>query len=222
MLWLLVDDDPQMAVIVRVLLRRAGHQLTVAADGAAASRAVAEARPDLILLDVNLPGESGLDWLRRQADRPPVALFIQSGLAADVAAGWDAGAEYVLAKELVSDPSGWRRRVDEIITHRDGRGEYGSLASAPSGDLSGWWNPALDRALGSVPVPQLVALLRRSLRTGLGGSDEGWVDAERGRLLPREAGAALARRCGDVLIDQTGCMLGGAASRALMVALERR
>ncbi len=85
--WLLVDDDPQMAVIVRVLLRRAGHQLVVALDAAAASRQLAEARPELILLDVNLPGTGGLEWLRQQTSRPPVALFVQSNLAVDIAAG---------------------------------------------------------------------------------------------------------------------------------------
>jgi DNA-binding response OmpR family regulator len=205
-----------------VLLRRAGHQLAVAADAAAATRLMAEARPGLILLDVNLPGESGLDWLRRQTGRPAVALFVQSGLSSDVAAGWDAGVEYVVAKELVARPSDWQARVDEIITHRDGRGGFGSLTSTPSADLAGWWNPALERALGQVPALQMDSLLRRSLRIALDdGSGAGWVDANRGRLVRRATDVPSLLRCGEVLIDQTGCMLGRAAARALLVALDR-
>jgi CheY-like chemotaxis protein len=222
MLWLLVDDDPQMALIVRLLLRRTGHQLAAAADAAAATRLVSEARPDLVLLDVNLPGEGGLDWLRRQKGRPTVALFVQSGLSSDVAAGWEAGVEYVLAKELVAHPSDWQTRVEEIITHRDGRGGFGSLPSTPSADLAGWWNKALERALGQVPVPQLVALLRRSLRVALGDRSEAdWVDAHRGRLVRRANAVPSPQRCGEVLIDHTGCMLGGATARALLAALNR-
>jgi len=61
---LLVDDDPSLAAIVRVLARRAGHSVAWAADAASATAELRRERPDLVLLDINLPGVSGPQWLR--------------------------------------------------------------------------------------------------------------------------------------------------------------
>ena len=130
---LLVDDEPSLAVIVRVLARRAGHSLAWAPDAPAATAELARQRPDLVLLDINLPGQSGADWLRgvRREDRAlPVALFVQSALSDDVARGMAAGADFHLAKELVADPAAWTRRLDEILALVDGRTPPGSLGSS--------------------------------------------------------------------------------------------
>ncbi len=116
---LLVDDDPSLAAIVRVLARRAGHDLVCAADSVQATPHLPSA--DLLLLDVNLPGVSGPDWLASLTERPPAALFVQSGLEDDIARGWDAGAEYLLAKELVTDAAAFQARLAEILAHADGR-----------------------------------------------------------------------------------------------------
>jgi DNA-binding response OmpR family regulator len=115
---LLVDDDPALAAVVAVLARKAGCQLACAADTATATPLLGGV--DLVLLDVNLPAVSGPRWLASLTCRPPVALFVQSGLADDIAAGWDAGADFLFAKELVTDPPAWRRRLEEILTHADG------------------------------------------------------------------------------------------------------
>ncbi|MBY0231514.1 MAG: response regulator [Gemmataceae bacterium] len=114
---LLVDDDPSLAAIVRILARRAGHELAWAADARSATAELARQRPDLVLLDINLPGQSGPEWLRGLgADRPPVALFVQSALADDIARGREAGAEAHFAKELVTDAAAWTRRLDELLS----------------------------------------------------------------------------------------------------------
>src|SRR5262249_2960549 len=81
---LLVDDDAETALVVRLLCRRGGEDLVHAPNVATALCRLAEQRPALVLLDVNLAGRSGLELLsalRGVADRPPVALFCQSGLS---------------------------------------------------------------------------------------------------------------------------------------------
>lgn len=118
-LLLLVDDAPEMGLIVRSLARRAGWDVTVRIDAEAAWHSLDERRPDLILLDVNLPGASGLDWLRRVRGTPElagltVALYTHWGLPADVAAGLDAGVDFVFDKDLATRPADWQQRLAEI------------------------------------------------------------------------------------------------------------
>ena len=109
-----------MGLIVSSLCRRADCDVTVSPDAAAAWEALAQRRPDLVLLDVNLPGASGLDWLRRVRAATehaglPVALYTHWGLPADVAAGLDAGVDFVFDKDLASRPADWQRRLSEIL-----------------------------------------------------------------------------------------------------------
>src|SRR5581483_7134417 len=100
---LLVDDDADLGLVVRTLGRRAGWNVEHRPDAAAAWEALRQAVPDLLLLDVNLPGESGPDFCRRLLAEPrlnglAVALFAQLALSADVAAGLEAGADFFVAK----------------------------------------------------------------------------------------------------------------------------
>ena len=118
-LLLLIDDSAEMGLIVASLARRAGWETVVCVDAEAGWQALAERRPDLVLLDVNLPGASGLDWLRRVRAAPEfaglvVALYTHWGLPADVAAGLDAGVDFVFDKDLAARPTDWQRRLAEI------------------------------------------------------------------------------------------------------------
>ena len=118
-LLLLVDDSTEMGLIVASLGKRAGWEVTVGIDAATAWTALSRCRPDLVLLDVNLPGTSGPDWLRRVRAAPrfadlSVALYTHWGLSADVAAGLDAGADFVFDKDLAARPADWQRRLMEI------------------------------------------------------------------------------------------------------------
>ena len=102
---LVVDDDPEVVKVVTLILEPEGFRVVSAADGPSGlARARAE-RPDLVLLDVSLPGASGLDVCRalRAADDPhlrnvPVVMVSGFSAARDTAAGFAAGATDFLAK----------------------------------------------------------------------------------------------------------------------------
>ena len=58
---LLVDDEPNILLSLEFLMKRAGYEVRTAVDGEAALQSVAEAPPDLILLDVNMPKRDGFE-----------------------------------------------------------------------------------------------------------------------------------------------------------------
>ena len=104
---LVVDDDPDLRGLVEFRLRKAGHQVLVASDGASALAAVGERdRPDLAVLDVAMPGMNGLQLLvalrKRAGLRELPAVFLSARiLPSDIAAGRALGASY-LAKPFVA------------------------------------------------------------------------------------------------------------------------
>jgi putative two-component system response regulator len=61
---LVIDDEPEVRNVLREILLRDGHQVETAEDGLAARRLIGEAQFELVLCDVNLPGEWGLDLVR--------------------------------------------------------------------------------------------------------------------------------------------------------------
>lgn len=114
---LIVEDDDAIALLVRDHLVRAGHSVVVARDGDAALASVELAAPDLVVLDVMLPGRSGLEVcgaLRRRPPPQPVVLMLTALQSEeDAVAGFEAGADDYVRKpfgvvELV-------RRVDALL-----------------------------------------------------------------------------------------------------------
>ena len=66
---LVVDDEPKIAQLARDYLEHAGFEVLVAGDGPAALTAVRQRHPDLVVLDLGLPGLDGLDVTRQLAAR---------------------------------------------------------------------------------------------------------------------------------------------------------
>ena len=98
---LIVDDDPTVAEVVMSYLERAGMQVASAADGLAAIAAAAEWQPDLVLLDLMLPGIDGLEVCRRlRAERPdlPVIMLTARGAEEDRVLGLEVGADDYVTK----------------------------------------------------------------------------------------------------------------------------
>jgi DNA-binding response OmpR family regulator len=78
---LIADDEPNIVVSLEFLMKREGHRVTVARDGDAALAAIRAERPDLVLLDVMMPGGDGREAyreLRARADLPDVPVVMMS------------------------------------------------------------------------------------------------------------------------------------------------
>jgi cyclic di-GMP phosphodiesterase len=100
---LVAEDDAANRALLARLLDRAGYRSIAVSDGRDAMRAVMEEDPDLVLLDIGLPGMSGLDVCRRlRADTRTIALpiILVTGQVSsrDVVAGLDAGADDFVRK----------------------------------------------------------------------------------------------------------------------------
>ena len=98
---LVVDDTPGNLQILSEVLAAEGYQVRVAVNGEAALASVAAARPDLVLLDVRMPGITGLDVCRllksNESQRSiPVIFLSAASEPEDIVAGFEAGgADYV-------------------------------------------------------------------------------------------------------------------------------
>lgn len=117
---LLVEDMEEMGLIVQRLARKAGHELHWVTSAEAAWEHLQGHRPDLVLLDIHLPGMDGIELCRRLRAQPqqaelPIALFSQGAHANDISAGLAAGANFVLSKELLCQPEAWHRRLHEVL-----------------------------------------------------------------------------------------------------------
>jgi len=102
MITLLVEDDRDLAANIGEFLEVLGHRVDYATDGLSARRLCSDNRYDAIILDVGLPGASGLDvcrWMRREARcSTPVLMLTARDLETDVLAGFEAGADDYLRK----------------------------------------------------------------------------------------------------------------------------
>jgi two-component system response regulator MprA len=97
---LVVEDDESIADVLRRTLRQEGHQVRSAGDGPAALRAADEFVPDLVILDLGLPGLDGVEVCRRlraESDVPILILTARTDLD-DRVVGLDSGADDYLVK----------------------------------------------------------------------------------------------------------------------------
>ncbi len=111
---LLVEDDPMIGASVQRGLRQDGHTVDWVRDGAAADLAVAAGVHELILLDLGLPGKSGLEWLAQWRARGvslPVLILTARDAVADRVRGLDAGADDYLVKPFSLDELAARLRA---------------------------------------------------------------------------------------------------------------
>ncbi len=100
---LLIEDEPNIAEAIRFILTRDGWRVSLHDDGNGAVARVRDARPDLVILDLMLPGVSGLDILCALRADPataglPVLMLSAKGLARDREAAERAGADVFMSK----------------------------------------------------------------------------------------------------------------------------
>ena len=129
---LVVEDEIEIARVVRDYLRNAGFEVIVVGDGGSAVASVRSAKPDLLVLDLGLPGRDGLDVAReiRRWSDTPIVMLTARGDETDRIVGLEIGADdYVVKpfspKELVARVRAVLRRTrtaargDEIVRAGD-------------------------------------------------------------------------------------------------------
>lgn len=105
---LVADDDPSVRSMLQMVLGLEGFEVHTAVDGPDALRRAAEIRPDVIVLDVMMPGASGHDVARRLKTIPglvdiPVVFCSALSSADETWAGWRLGADSYVAKPFENE-----------------------------------------------------------------------------------------------------------------------
>jgi DNA-binding response OmpR family regulator len=135
---LIVEDEPSIAEVVELYLRRAGYQVRAVNDGNAALRLLEEHLPDLVVLDVMLPGMDGfsiLRWLRDRSDTPVIFITARREEVERIA-GLELGADDYVVKpfspqELVSRVRAVLRRIHREEDKANKPLTYGDLRIDP-------------------------------------------------------------------------------------------
>jgi DNA-binding response OmpR family regulator len=97
---LIIDDDPDLCTLVGTILKREGYEVEEAYDGKGGIAKATETKPDLILLDVMIPGESGWDICEelRSKGKTPIIFLSARGAETDIVRGLQLGADDYIAK----------------------------------------------------------------------------------------------------------------------------
>jgi len=122
---LVVDDEPTITEVLSRYLQRAGYETRVAADGPQALELARDRRPDLVILDLMLPGLDGLEVMRRLRafdegsvrPRVPIILLTARGEESDRIVGLRLGADDYVVKPF--SPNELVARVDAVLRRAD-------------------------------------------------------------------------------------------------------
>jgi phosphoserine phosphatase RsbU/P len=135
---LVVDDEADISTILAVILRRAGYEVSSAADGLEAIEAIHRQVPDLVLLDVMMPRADGLETLRRIREHGPsahvpVIMLTAKAALTDKMKGFERGADDYVAKPF--EPAEILARV-QILLKRTAQARLTAPLLAVLGDWS--------------------------------------------------------------------------------------
>ncbi|MEU8753412.1 response regulator transcription factor [Streptomyces chartreusis] len=132
---LLIEDDPSVREGVELGLRRRGHEVRAAATGEAGLAAMAEFRPDLLLLDLMLPGMNGVQVCRQVRERSqlPIIMLTARGDDFDVVIGLEAGADDYIVKPARTEVI--EARIRAVLRRLDDGGQ-GRAAIEFHGELT--------------------------------------------------------------------------------------
>ena len=149
---LVVDDDPGIREVLTDYLGQHGYDAEGAGSAAEMDRAIAARTPDLIVLDVMMPGEDGLSVCRRMAGRgPPIVMLSAMGEDTDRIIGLELGADDYLSKPC--NPRELLARVRAVLR----RPREAAASEGPALAFAGWRLDLLRREL-SRPDGLVVAL----------------------------------------------------------------
>jgi two-component system, OmpR family, response regulator MtrA len=131
---LLVEDDPSIRMAIEIALTRQGHQVATAATGEEALEMWQSQRPELVVLDVMLPGIDGFEICRRirRTDQVPIILLTARSDDIDVVVGLESGADDYVVKPV--QPRVLDARIRAVL-RRHGNGAPDAGDTAVFGDL---------------------------------------------------------------------------------------
>lgn len=123
---LLIDDDAELAELLAEYLGQEGFAVTHLADGRRCLGAIIESRAEIVVLDIMMPGISGIEVLRRirRESNVPVLMLTARGDEVDRIAGLDLGADDYLAKPC--SPGELAARLRAILRRTGGRPAHGT------------------------------------------------------------------------------------------------
>jgi len=115
---LIVDDDPEVVKLFSFVLKRAGYEIETALGGEVALHQIRQSPPDLIVLDVMMPGLDGYEVTRQLRAQPdtaavPIVMLTARALPSEQVTGILAGATSYLVKPVT--PSVLVKTVQEIL-----------------------------------------------------------------------------------------------------------
>ncbi len=152
---LVVDDDREIRGLLGEYLQKQGYRVTAVADGRGLRAAMANSHPDLVILDLMLPGEDGLSLCRdlRAKSDLPVIMLTARGDETDRIVGLELGADDYLAKPF--SPRELLARIKSVL--RRARALPDNLKSEDAGRFrfAGW---TLDAATRNLTSPQGVVV----------------------------------------------------------------
>ncbi|MEU9148630.1 response regulator transcription factor [Streptomyces sp. NPDC048349] len=132
---LLIEDDPSIREGVGLGLRRRGHEVSAAETGEAGLALLASFRPELVLLDLMLPGINGVQVCRRirESSEVPIIMLTARGDDFDIVIGLEAGADDYIVKPARTEVIEARvkavlRRLSTPAGNRPGVEQHGELA----------------------------------------------------------------------------------------------
>ncbi len=141
---LIIDDDREIRDLVALFLEREGFRVTTARDAREARRLFQSSEFDLIVLDLMMPGESGLDFMRWLRTESPLPVVMLTALAedSDRISGLELGADDYLAKPF--NPRELLARIRAVLRRS---GERPTEASARFIHFAGWMLDPVRRRL---------------------------------------------------------------------------
>jgi two-component system, OmpR family, response regulator len=211
---LIVDDDGQIRQLLAAFLRDNGFDIALARDGAEMGEAIRTTPPDLVVLDLMLPGTGGLELCRdlRRKSATPVIMLTARGDDTDRIVGLEVGADDYLAKPF--NPRELLARIRAVL--RRSGGEAGEAAGARSGRMFDGWRVDLLRRELTNPDGALVDLSGAEFDMLLAFLDSPNRVLSRERLLEtvRNRQADVFDRSVDVLVSRLRRKLEGGSADA--------
>ena len=152
---LVVDDDAEIRALLREYLQKQDYRVTAVADGKAMRGAIEVSKPDVIVLDLMLPGEDGLALCRdlRARSQIPIIMLTARGDETDRIVGLEMGADDYLPKPF--NPRELLARIKSVLRRARAVPDNLRTPDAASYRFAGW---ALDVATRNLAAPDSVVV----------------------------------------------------------------